>query len=207
MSDEIKNLKNASEAGPIPTQATTPIWLFALLFVLLFGAAWSFDQQGGWFDAKVYRPFSSVEDLARFQPAPADEPVLYQRGKKIFNDACAVCHQASGLGSVAVGAPPLVNSEWVLVAKPDRIIRIVLHGLSGPIQVLGQNYGTGVMTPFKDALSDEDIAAVITYIRNNRDWKHKASEVTAEDVKAIRNATKDHSGNMTSPELEKIPVN
>jgi len=206
MSDEIKSTKSAPEAEPTAAPTTTPVWLVGLLFVLFFGAAWTFDHRSGWFDKQVYPPYGSIEELRPFQPPAADEDPLYAKGRQIFA-TCAACHQANGLGSASVGAPPLVDSEWVLAPGPNRMVRIVLDGLSGPIKVKGQQYGTGIMTPFKAALSDEDIAAVLTYIRQNRDWKHTASNVTVEQVKAIRAAEKDRSSNWTEAELQKVPEN
>jgi len=206
MSDEIKSSTNAMETEPTATHTTTPMWLMALLFVLFFGAAWSFDQRGGWFDKQVYGSYKSPEDFMRFQPPAVDLPEGYVRGKKVY-EACSACHQATGLGSSSVGAPPLVDSEWVLAPGPNRIIRIALDGLSGPIKVKGQQYGTGIMTGFRPALSDEDLAAVLTYIRYQREWKHNASAVTPAQVKAVRDATKDRSSNWTEAELLKESEN
>jgi len=206
MSDAINKTPDAAEAEPTSTHTTAPIWLFGLLFVVIFGAAWGFDQRGGWFDAQVYPPFPSVADVMHFQPPAADLPDGYLRGKKVF-ETCAACHQATGLGSSSVGAPPLVDSEWVLAPGPNRIIRIALDGLSGPIKVKGQQYGTGIMTGFRPALSDEDLAAVLTYIRYQREWKHNASPVTPAQVKAVRDATKDRSSNWSEAELLKVPEN
>ena len=67
--------------------------------------------------------------------------------------------------------------------------------------------GTGIMTGFRPALSDEDIAAVLTYIRYQREWKHNASPVTPAQVKAVRDATKDRSSNWNEAELLKVPEN
>jgi mono/diheme cytochrome c family protein len=119
--------------------------------------------------------------------------------------ACSACHQTTGLGSTANNAPPLLASEWVLAEGPNRIIRIVLNGLQGPIEVAGKPYGAGVMTPFKDSLSDADIAAVITFIRMNPEWNHKGTEVKPEQVAKIREETKTRAVNWTAAELLKVP--
>lgn len=206
MSDANLRSHSTVEAEPTVATATPPLWLIALLFVMFFCAAWSFDQRSGWFSRQVYGPYASLEAVQQFQPPAADEDPLYARGKVVFA-TCAACHQANGLGSTSVGAPPLVESEWVLASGPNRIVRIVLDGLAGPIKVKGQQYGTGVMTPFRAALSDEDIAAVLTYIRQNRDWKHNASNVTPEQVKAIREATKDRGTQWNEADLLKVSEN
>jgi len=204
MSDESQKSSCAMpETGTTPGGSTVPMWLFGLMFCLLFLAAWTFDLRGGWFEAKVYAPYNSLADVQRFQPPPTDEDPLFGRGKVVYSKICAPCHQDNGLGSAAQNAPPLAGSEWVLAKGPNRIVRIVLHGLSGPIEVSGKQYGAGVMTPFGSALSDEEVAAVLTFIRQNKLWQHNASAVTPEQVKAIREATKDRTANWTAPELLK----
>ena len=84
---------------------------------------------------------------------------------------------------------------------PNRIIRIVLNGAAGPFVVNGAQYNN-VMVPWRDALSDDDIAAVLTYIRN--DWGNKSPAVTPAQVKVIRDATKDKAGSWTMEELKAV---
>jgi len=199
-------ISKTAEAEPTTAQATTSMWLVGLLFILFFGAAWSFDQRGGWFDKQVYGSYKSPEDFIRFQPPAEGLPDGYLLGRKLYAN-CSVCHLDTGLGSASVGAPPLRDSEWVLAPKPDRIIRIVLDGLSGPITVKGQQYGTGQMNQFRPALTDEQIAAILTYLRYQREWKHNASPVTPAEVKAVRETTKDRSSNWSEAELLKVPAN
>lgn len=105
-------------------------------------------------------------------------------GGEIFT-RCAACHQATGLGMPGA-YPPLAGSEW-LVNNPEVPIRIVLHGLQGPITVKGASFNNA-MTPFGDQLSDAEVAAVITYERSN--WGNNAAAITADQVKAVREATK-----------------
>lgn len=109
-------------------------------------------------------------------------------GAEIFT-RCAACHQATGLGMPGA-YPPLAGSEW-LVNNPEVPIRIVLHGLQGPITVKGTSFNNA-MTPFGDQLSDEEIAAVISYERSS--FGNSASKITAEQVKAVREATKSQTG-------------
>lgn len=193
---------NPSQATePVATLATVPMWLFVGVFVLLCGGAVYFDARGGWFDARVYDPYRKLPVDFQWRD---DGPDL-EYGRRVYNMACSACHMPSGLGNPGVHAPPLVGSEWVTTAGPNRLIRIVLNGLSGPIEVAGKQYGAGVMTPFKDSLSDADIAAVLTFIRMNPDWKHNALPVTPEQVTKIREATKDRGSlNWTAAELLKL---
>jgi len=105
-------------------------------------------------------------------------------GAEIFT-RCAACHQATGLG-VPGAYPPLAGSEWLL-NNPQVPIRIVLHGLQGPITVKGTSFNSA-MTPFGDQLTDEQIAAVITYERSS--FGNHAPGITAAQVTAERAATK-----------------
>ena len=86
----------------------------------------------------------------------------------------------------------MVGSEWVNEPEPGRVIRIALNGLTGPITVKNQVF-SGTMVPWKDMLSDEEIAAVLTYIRQNKEWGNHAPEVTPERVKAVREKIKSRS--------------
>ena len=92
----------------------------------------------------------------------------------------------------------------MLSKDPGRIIRIALHGLSGPITVRGKEWGAVQMPPWKDVLSDEDIAVVLTYVRNS--WGNRAPAVTPAQVKQVREETKDVSGAMTAPDLMKVSL-
>jgi mono/diheme cytochrome c family protein len=105
-------------------------------------------------------------------------------GAEVFT-RCAVCHQSTGLGMPGA-YPPLAGSEW-LVNNPEVPIRIVLHGLQGPIAVKGSAFNNA-MTPFGDQLSDAQIAAVISYERSS--WGNNAPAITAAQVAAVRTATK-----------------
>ncbi|MDQ6738043.1 MAG: cytochrome c [Gemmatimonadota bacterium] len=117
-------------------------------------------------------------------------------GAELFT-RCAACHQASGLG-VPGAYPPLSGSEW-LVNNPEVPIRIVLHGLQGPITVKNTSFNNA-MTPFGDQLSDAEIAAIISYERSS--WGNSASKVTAEQVASARAATKTQTAPWKPDELK-----
>ena len=95
-------------------------------------------------------------------------------------------------------APALVNSEWVL-GKPDVLPRILLHGLVGPIQVSGQTWNLE-MPPLGAALTDEQIAGVLTYIR--REWEHNGSPISTEMVAKIRAENASRTKSWTAEELK-----
>lgn len=169
------------EAEPTSLATTVPMWLMAAMLVLLFLGAWYFDARGGWFEAKVYEPYRSLTDVERFQPRSGGDAVLL-RGKALFEQNCALCHNPDGLGKPAQ-APPLAGSEWVLAPGANRLIRIPQVGLAGPIEVKGQVWNLP-MAAMGAIYPDEDLAAVLSYIRNS--WGNKASIVTAEQVKKVR---------------------
>src|SRR6202171_5233957 len=105
-------------------------------------------------------------------------------GKMLFASKCAACHQASGLGGGPY--PPLAGNADVTAPDTANLILTVLNGRSGPIQVNGKTF-SGAMPAWKDQISTEDIAAVLTYIRSA--WTNKAAVVTTQQVAAARNPT------------------
>ncbi len=193
---------SAEAAEPKAGEVAVPIWLVVLFFLILYWGMVYFDRNSGWFSPAVYAPYRSVQDVEAWQPS-AGAPSLAQLGFQVYNKpTCVACHQANGKG-LPGQFPPLVQSDWVLEPEPGRIIRAVLDGLSGPIQVNGQSFN-GTMVPWKDALSDEEIAAVLTYVRQNPEWGNKAAAVTAERVKQVRDKTKGRTQPWTPEELLKI---
>ena len=118
------------------------------------------------------------------EPAPEDDATaaVMEAGKKVYDQYCIVCHQASGQG-VPNAFPTLVQTDWVLGDK-ERLIDVILNGLSGEIEVNGETYNS-VMTPH-DFLTDEEVAAVITYVRGS--FGNEADGVSAEEVAAVRAA-------------------
>lgn len=129
----------------------------------------------------------------------ASQQSLFETGSTLYAVVCAACHQVDGRGLEGL-APPLLDSEWVL-GPSTRPVRIVLHGVRGPIQVLGKTH-TGDMPPL-GVLPDDQIAAILTYVR--RAWGHTASPVTPEEVKSIRTATAEHTDAWSPEELKQIP--
>ena len=190
-----------SEIGsePVARRAAVPALLFALLAALLFWGDMHILSQGGELDAQVHYPFVSSNELASLSLREPEDPRITQ-GRGVFSMVCKACHMDDGLGNVANGCPPLVGSNWVLADDTSRISAIVLKGLTGPINVSGKEYGTGTMLGL-ESLSDEEIAGVLSFIRNN--WSNKAAMVEPSQVKQVRAAVKDHSGYMTVPELKK----
>lgn len=185
-----------SEPKAVPGQV--PVWLFFLGFVLLFWGMYYFDQRGGWFKTEVYAPYISLADLQRYQPPTGG--IDLGRGKAVYENVCALCHNPDGAGKPNQ-APPLIGSDWV-TGSPNRLIRIPLAGLTGPIEVNGQPWNLA-MPAMGAALSDEDLAATLSYMRQS--WGNKGSEITPEMVKAIRTLLGNRSQPFTAPELLSVP--
>ncbi|WP_291399904.1 PVC-type heme-binding CxxCH protein [Daejeonella sp.] len=128
---------------------------------------------------------------------------LFIKGKAIYarDGYCNTCHQSDGKGLESSGFPPLNATNWVNGSE-ERLIKLVLNGLYGPMEVNGKKYpGQVPMTPFAGMLNDEEVAAVLTYVRNS--FGNKASAINTEKVKAVRNATKNKIGFYSPEELLK----
>jgi mono/diheme cytochrome c family protein len=168
------------------------------VLMLVFGGGLYFDSYGARFSQQVYAPYQSLEQVQLFQPASGADRAM-ARGKVVYEQVCALCHNPDGNGKPGQ-APPFVGSEWVL-GSPEHMIRIPLQGLTGPIKVKGETW-TLAMPAMGAALPDDDLAAVLTYMRNA--WGNKASEITPEMVKATRAATASRTQPWTAAELEAI---
>nr|WP_236668856.1 cytochrome c [Hymenobacter rubidus] len=129
--------------------------------------------------------------LAQKKPAPkaparkavAASSAAVLKGKSIYTQNCLTCHQADGLGVDGLN-PPLAKTDYVLGDK-TRLIGVLLNGLKG-VDINGEEYH-GVM-PAQTYLNDQQMADVLTYIRNG--FGNKASAVTVAEVKAVRTGAK-----------------
>ena len=122
------------------------------------------------------------------------EKNMYVQGHEIYNrDAhCVTCHQEDGEGLEASGFPSLVGTEWVN-GDIDRLIKLTLKGLHGPITVNGEKFpGMVPMTPFEGLLSDAEIAAVLTYVRNS--FMNESGAVFPDQVAKVRKQIAEHKG-------------
>jgi mono/diheme cytochrome c family protein len=132
----------------------------------------------------------------------AAELTPVEKGKKIFAANCATCHQANGLG-VAGQYPPLAGSE-IVNGGARRPTMIVLKGLQGPLTVKGQHYGSAVMQPWEKTLTDQKIADVLTYVR--QEWGNTAGPVSVEGVAALRKELAGRTESWTEPDILAVPA-
>lgn len=86
------------------------------------------------------------------------------RGKKIYDRVCLVCHQSDGSG-VPMMYPPVIESEYIS-GNTDSLIVLILEGMSGPVLIKGEEYNS-IMPPMKDVLDDREVADLINYLRNS----------------------------------------
>ena len=128
------------------------------------------------------KPVAKTKTPAK--PAAAGvSPAVLLRGKSVYTQYCLTCHQADG-GGVDGLNPPLTKTDYVLGDK-TRLTKVLLNGLQG-VDINGEEYHN--VMPSQDYLTDQQMADVLTYVRNS--FGNKASAVTVGEVKAVRASTK-----------------
>jgi mono/diheme cytochrome c family protein len=130
---------------------------------------------------RIVAPLAVFTGLSLNASAQASKSSANEQGKIVYETNCLACHQADGSG-VPQLTPGLANTDYIKGDK-TRLINVVLKGLQG-VEVEGEMYDNP-MPPF-DFLSDEEVAAVLTYVRSN--FSNKASAVKKEEVAQARKA-------------------
>lgn len=200
--DSHEALLHESSATREGSESLSPKLVILFVALAFLGAGYLVWNSGG-FKSTVFNPARVAWDGAGTGGAAAvvDPMVL---GKKVFTQNCAVCHQANGQG-VPGQFPPLAGSEWVLAKEgwhgDNHIVKIVINGLQGVVQVKGQNFNN-VMAPWGKVLKDEQIAAVLTYVRN--EWGNQAPPITTDFVAKVREKNKDRVDPWTQKELQAV---
>ncbi len=192
----------ATVGEPSAGAAPVPSWLWILAVVLVGWSALYLGLNSGGFEATVFNADQvSWAGGGGGPKAPPDPMVI---GKRIYTANCVVCHQASGMG-VAGQFPPLVGSNWVVTGAEwhgdNHLAKILLHGLQGPVQVLGNTYNNAM--PAWKQLKDSEIASVLTYIRN--EWGNTAPPITSEYIASVREEVGERSEPWTQAALQAIP--
>ena len=176
-----------------------PLSLLFIFSGLIFFGGTYLGRFSGHFSPQVYNEYAQPPKSGA-AAAPVD-PLA--QGKAIYANVCAACHQVTGLGMAPV-FPPLAGSEWV-AGSEERLIRIVLHGLQGPVKVKRVDYmgampAAGPGSGFN--LNADKVAAVLSYVR--KEFGNGAPPVSAQKLAEI--ATKEGSrGPWTAADLEKLP--
>lgn len=170
---------------PEPREGYSPMPLFVLGFVsavIFIGAIYIVRHRAG-FDTLAYDERFDPKMLNATAAKVTVDPIA--EGKKLYT-TCAACHQPTGQGVPGV-FPPLAKSEWVQGSE-DRVIRILLNGLQGPVKVEGNTYNNAMPAfgPGGYGWTDEKISYILTYVR--QEWGNKAAAITPEKVAEIRKA-------------------
>ncbi len=188
---------------PLEGRERVPWFLLALIPLTIFWGGWYLGKHGGQFDTTSHLAFATrqtgIAAAAAGQSAAAiSDPIA--AGKAVYEKNCQVCHQMEGAGMTGA-FPPLVGSEWVTGA-PEMVVRILLHGLQGPLEVAGHTYN-GAMPAWDGVLQDGEIAAVATYIRQLAG--NDAGAVAPATVNIVREVDSDRTTPWTVADLEQAP--
>lgn len=186
-----------------PESQPAPLWAMFLLMLVAIIAGGQLGPMTGSFSFNVSNPFAAA---GGGDPRPggagagaALDPFAMAMKKGSSGYAvCGGCHQGNG-GGLPGQFPPLAKSDYVL-GGTERLIRIVQHGLTGPVTVNGQGFNPpGGMQPFGATMSSQDLANVLTFVRNS--WGNEASMITKEMVQKVRDEEK-RATQWTVTELE-----
>ncbi len=187
------------KSEPQELYRSVPGWLKHGIYapLLIGGLIYLFSASGGFSWTEYHEGFQSTRNLAEIAreqeadpPSPPTEVValspLEQKiasGETVYQAVCLACHQSNGLG-VPGAFPPLAGSDWVS-GDERRLVLLVLHGLMGPIEVNGQAWN-GVMPAQGMSLDDEQIASVLTFVRNA--WGNEGPLIDSATVAELRAA-------------------
>jgi mono/diheme cytochrome c family protein len=178
-----------------------PLSLLFIFSGLIFFGGTYLGRYSGHFDPRVFN--ENALPPKKVDPNAPKEVDMVALGRATYNLVCTSCHQANGQG-LPPAFPPLAGSEWV-TGSDERLVRIILHGLEGPIKVKGVEY-SGVMPAAGPGsgfnLSTQRVAAVATFVR--QEWGNSAPPVTQAKVDEIR-AKEGNRGAWKAADLEKLP--
>lgn len=184
MGQRVPPQQRREHADPTERSGAVPNLMLVLVVAMVLGCvAYLFTEQmnqpSSWGDGR------DAQELA----GAASQTAGSINAAALYASMCSACHQSSGQGLPGV-FPPLAGSEWV-VGKPGTAAAIVLYGVSGPLKV-GDKAFNGSMPSFKDQLSDDQIAALLSHLRSQ--WGNSASAVSPSEVAAAREQFKSRTG-------------
>jgi mono/diheme cytochrome c family protein len=130
-------------------------------------------------------------EAAPAAPLTAEQQRRFDAGREVYRNICQACHQADGRGQEKL-APSLIGSALAL-APPEVPLRILLNGKEGAV---------GLMPPIGSALDDEQLAAVLTFIR--REWGQEGTAVEPSTAAAVRALTAGRTRPWTDAELKAV---
>jgi len=183
-----------------PQEGNVPLslWFIAMIAAWALGNGYYLGRFNGGFKALVFDEKAAGLPIVG-SAKPSGDVDMAALGKRTFSTMCTPCHQETGMG-LPGQFPPLAGSEWVNASGHDRLVRIVLDGFTGPVDVEGKAFNN-TMVPWRDTLDDRQIAAVLTYVRQS--WGNKGAPVDVASVKTLRDKTRDHAGQPWTAQLLK----
>ncbi len=126
------------------------------------------------------KPQKSVIVQPDAKPVEEVNPMAGHPGKKVYDAVCLACHMRTGNGVPGMH-PPITESDFVN-GDPEKLIKIVLQGLSGEMEIKGEIYNS--IMPAQAHLTNQQVADVLTYVRGS--FGNKSGAITPEQVKQVR---------------------
>ena len=195
---EVHSQLSRDKDEPAEGFSLTPIFIVFLFCGFGFWAGLYLTQNSGNFAPSAF-------DLNAPKASLAGGPVAFEpdaaKGEKLFLANCAACHQATGLG-VPGAFPPLVKSIWV-TGSEDRLIKSILAGFAGEIEVNGVKYN-GNMPNIGAGLKDSQVAHIATYVRQA--WGNVAEPVMDTKVAEVRKAIGNRAQYLPADLLKEHPL-
>ena len=177
-----------------------PWWLFAIILVTF---AFGFFYIGFYFGEFNYQPhqlfISQADDDVLAEPIELTQMEL---GENIYGRVCSTCHQSNGEGVEGV-FPTLAGTDYVN-GSVSRLAGLIVHGLYGEMEINGVTYN-GNMPAWGEQISDEETAAVMTYVRNS--FGNNSSDVPVDSIKNYRESYGDRSSQWEVSELNDTFLN
>jgi len=195
---EVHSQLSRDKDEPAEGFSLTPIFIVFLFCGFGFWAGVYLTNNAGGFSASAF-DLDAPKVVVGGAPAAFEPDVA--KGEQLFLANCAACHQATGLG-VPGAFPPLAKSAWV-AGSEDRIIKAILAGLAGEIEVNGVKYN-GNMPNIGAGLKDSQIAHIATYVRQA--WGNVAEPVMDTKVTEVRKAIGNRAQYIPADLLKEHPL-
>ena len=195
---EVHSQLSRDKDEPAEGFSLTPIFIVFLFCGFGFWAGLYLTNNAGGFSASAF-------DLDAPKAVVGGGPVAFEpdaaKGEQLFLANCAACHQATGLG-LPGAFPPLAKSAWVAGAE-ERLIKAILAGLAGEIEVNGVKYN-GNMPNIGAGLKDAQVAHIATYVRQA--WGNTAEPVMDSKVAEVRKAIGNRAQYVPADLLKEHPL-
>lgn len=147
----------------------TTLWLYGISLFLIWSCSNSSSPENN-----TEKEISNEEEIIK--PAKVKD-----EGQALYLKYCMACHQTDGSGVPGM-YPPITNSTFINSAKKEELIKILLNGMKGPIEVNGQKYNQQM--PKQDFLTDEQLSLIINFV--SKSFGNNGSVVSPLDISAQR---------------------